>query len=244
MASRYGVPMRWDALFDDLAAQLAAAQSQDRVAAVADLTRAEHATVSLAERLRAAPGVVTLDLRDASAVTGEVREVAQEWTLLADGRRQHLVPLDAVVAVRGLGRHADPPRSFRSATLGLGHALRALQRDRRPVQVRTAAGSCSVGSPAWGRIISTSSRRPVARTARGWSRGRPSCASARRRRGTCRGEHAAGGAGGARTPSHDGAGTRHGAAEARRRAVSRRSRPPRCAGASARTCAGCTPRAR
>ena len=143
MASRYGVPMRWDALFDDLAAQLAAAQSQDRVAAVADLTRAEHATVSLAERLRAAPGVVTLDLRDASAVTGEVREVAQEWTLLADGRRQHLVPLDAVVAVRGLGRHADPPRSSRSATLGLGHALRALQRDRRPVQVRTAAGSCS-----------------------------------------------------------------------------------------------------
>jgi hypothetical protein len=143
VAPRYGVPMRWDALFDDLAAQLAAAESQDRVAAVADLTRAEHATVLLTERLRAAPGPVTLELRDASAVTGDVREVAQEWALVVDGRRQHLVPLDAVVAVRGLGRHADPPRSSRSATLGLGHALRALQRDRRPVQVRTAAGSYS-----------------------------------------------------------------------------------------------------
>ncbi len=137
---RYGVPVRWDALFDDLAAQLAAAESQDRAAAVADLTRAEHATITLVERLRGTPGTVTLELRDGSAVTGELREAAEEWVLLGAARRQHLVPTSAISAVQGLGRHAQPAPSARSARLGLGHALRALMRDRRPVQVRTPAG--------------------------------------------------------------------------------------------------------
>lgn len=142
---RYGVPVRWDALFDDLAAQLAAAELQDRAAAVADLTRAEHATITLVERLRGTPGTVTLELRDGSAVTGELREAAEEWVLVGDSRRQHLVPTGAIAAVQGLGRHAEPASAGRSARLSLGHALRALMRDRRPVQVRTPAGTF----PGW-----------------------------------------------------------------------------------------------
>ncbi len=142
---RYGVPVRWDALFDDLAAQLVAAETQDRATAVADLTRAEHATITLVERLRGTPGTVTLELRDGSAVTGELREAAEEWVLVGEARRQHLVPTVAIAAVQGLGRHAQPAPSTRSARLGLGHALRALMRDRRPVQVRTAAGTY----PGW-----------------------------------------------------------------------------------------------
>ncbi|WP_253691599.1 hypothetical protein [Cellulosimicrobium protaetiae] len=137
--------MRWDALFDDLAAQLAAARSQDRSVAVADLTRAEHATISLVERLRGAPGAVTLELRDGSTVTGALRDAADEWVLVGESRRQHLVPTGAISAVLGLGRHAEPARSARAARLGLGHALRALMRDRRPVQVRTPAGTF----PGW-----------------------------------------------------------------------------------------------
>lgn len=140
VGDRYGVPVRWDALFDDLAAQLAAAESQDRAAAVADLTRAEHATITLVERLRGTPGTVTLELRDGWAVTGELREAAEEWVLVGEARRQHLVPTGAIAAVQGLGRHAQPAPSGRSARLGLGHALRALMRDRRPVQVRTPTG--------------------------------------------------------------------------------------------------------
>lgn len=137
---RYGVPVRWDALFDDLAAQLAAAGSQDRVAAVADLTRAEHATITLVERLRGTHGTVTLELRDGSVVAGELRDAAEEWVLVGETRRQHLVPTGAIAAVQGLGCHAQPASSPRTARLGLGHALRSLMRDRRPVQVRTPAG--------------------------------------------------------------------------------------------------------
>ncbi|MDF2808209.1 MAG: hypothetical protein K0S43_3155 [Cellulosimicrobium sp.] len=138
---RYGVPVRWDALFDDLAAQLAAAESQERAAAVADLTRAEHATMTLVERLRGTSGTVTLELRDGSVVAGELRDAAEEWVLVGEARRQHLVPTGAIAGVQGLGRHAQPASSPRTARLGLGHALRALMRDRRPVQVRTPAGA-------------------------------------------------------------------------------------------------------
>lgn len=137
---RYGVPVRWDALFDDLGAQLAAAEAGDRAAAVADLTRAEHATITLVERMRGTTGSVTLELRDGSSVTGELRDAASEWVLVGERRRQHLVPAGAIAAVGGLGRHAQPARSGRSERLGLGHVLRALMRDRRPVQVRTPAG--------------------------------------------------------------------------------------------------------
>ena len=133
--------VRWDALFDDLAAQLVAAQSEDRVAAVADLTRAEHATITLVERLRGSAGPVTLELLDGSAVAGELRDAAEEWVLIDEQRRQHLVPTSAITAVAGLDRHAQPAPSARSARLGLGHALRALMRDRRPVQVRTPSGA-------------------------------------------------------------------------------------------------------
>jgi sRNA-binding regulator protein Hfq len=134
--SRYRVRVRWDALFDDLAAQLAAAERAELADAVADLTRAEHATVSLVERLRGTEGVVTLELRDGSRVTGEVRDVATDWVLVEEQQRQHLVPSAAVAAVTGLGRFARPATSGRAERLGLGHVLRALMRDRRPVQVR------------------------------------------------------------------------------------------------------------
>lgn len=142
---RYGVPVRWDALFDDLEAQLAAAEAGDRAAAVADLTRAEHATITLVERLRGAAGAVTIELRDGASVTGELRDAASEWVLVGEDRRQHLVPSGAIATVAGLGRHAQPARSARSDRLGLGHVLRALMRDRRPVQVRTSAGAF----PGW-----------------------------------------------------------------------------------------------
>jgi hypothetical protein len=138
--SRYGVRVRWDALFEDLAAQLAAAERAEVTDAVADLTRAEHATMTLAERLRATAGAVTLELHDGSRVTGHVREVAAEWLLLGEGNRQHLVPLRAVAAATGVGRFARPVDGARSGRLGLGHVLRALMRDRLPVQVRTTAG--------------------------------------------------------------------------------------------------------
>lgn len=148
--TRYGVRVRWEALFDDLAAQLAAAERAEVTDAVADLTRAEHATMTLVERLRSTAGAVTLELHDGSRVTGQLREVAPEWSLVAEHGRQHLVPAAAVAAVTGVSRFARPDTTgTRAKGLGLGHVLRALMRDRLPVQVRTTAGV----HPGWiGRV--------------------------------------------------------------------------------------------
>ncbi|MBD8080711.1 hypothetical protein [Cellulosimicrobium arenosum] len=132
--------MRWEALFDDLAAQLVAAERADRDVAVADLTRAEHATITFAERLRDTRDVVTLELRDGSRVSGRLHDLGTGWLLLTDATRQHVVLTSAVVTVQGLARTARPAPGPRGDGYGVGHVLRALMRDRRPVQVSTLAG--------------------------------------------------------------------------------------------------------
>jgi len=136
--------MRWDALFADMEHQLDAAQAQERAEQVADLTRAERASVGLVDRL-AAQGGGTLDviLRGGERVVGRVLDVAAGWVLLADDRREHLIPLVAVAAVDGLARGSTPPGVV-TRRLGLGHALRAVARDRAVVQV-VALGEVLVG---------------------------------------------------------------------------------------------------
>jgi hypothetical protein len=143
-------PGRWALLFADLEGQLAAREAAERDEVVAELTRAEQAAISFPDRWRAALGTaVTVGLADGEAVTGVVRRVAEEWVLLdgrgASGRVEHLVPLPAVAAVVGLGRHAVPSTA-RTDSLGLGTVLRRLQRDRARVVVRTTGG------PAVGRL--------------------------------------------------------------------------------------------
>ncbi|WP_425956365.1 hypothetical protein [Xylanimonas sp. McL0601] len=140
-------PTRWELLFADLEAQLAAHDQATRDGEVAELTRAEHASITLADRLRAVVGAaVTLELLDGETVQGRMRQVATAWLLLegrgASGRTEHLVPLAAVGAVIGLTRHAVPSTA-RTDTLGLGVVLRELQRDRARVVVRTVGGQAA-----------------------------------------------------------------------------------------------------
>ena len=45
--------MRWERLFEDLEAQLAAAQAQEQRAGLVELVRAERASTRIADRLRA-----------------------------------------------------------------------------------------------------------------------------------------------------------------------------------------------
>lgn len=138
-------PTRWEALFGDLEAQAGAQAAAEADALVSEMTRAEHATMTLADRFRAAVGsVVTLELLSGAPLRGVVREAADEWALVQGVRpepaSQHLVPLAAIAGAHGLGRQAAQATSRRDA-LGLGPVLRALQRDRARVTVRTLHGT-------------------------------------------------------------------------------------------------------
>ena len=137
-AASYGEQMRWEALFADLEAQFDASDAADLAVEIADLTRAERATVELADRLRAAQGShVTIVVAGGDAVAGQLLEVAAQWVLVGEGTRRALVPLGALAAVGGLAVRSAPPGGGVARRLGLGAALRALARDRVTVRVAT-----------------------------------------------------------------------------------------------------------
>lgn len=132
--------MRWQSLFDDIEAQLERQELADVESEVAERTRAERATVALAERLLAHHGE-TLRLGFAGGtVSGRVVDVAPQWVVVHDGRGDVLVPTAAVASVSGLGRATALPPSQVMRRLGLAHALRALSRDRAPVRIASVAG--------------------------------------------------------------------------------------------------------
>ncbi|MGC5167075.1 hypothetical protein [Luteimicrobium sp. DT211] len=134
--------MRWDDLFEDMEAQLAAMTRSELDARVEDLTRAEHAGVALASRLRASGGTaVTVALDDGTLVRGRVASAAEQWFELEEGVRRHLVPLQAVSWVQGVGSLAAPGPGVVERRLGLSSALRALARDRVRVLALTRAGA-------------------------------------------------------------------------------------------------------
>jgi hypothetical protein len=132
--------VRWDALFNDLEGQLAAAHSADFAAEVVELAEAERASVGLAERLGAALGVqVAVHLLGGSVVRGSVSDANPSWVLLRDGPREHLVPVGAIAAAEDVPS-ASVPFVDIERRLTLGHALRALARDGGRVVVETSGG--------------------------------------------------------------------------------------------------------
>lgn len=134
--------VRWDALFTDMELQAEALEADARGAHVAELTRAERSSVHLVDRLRAGLGhPVDVVVRTSGRVSGELLDVAAAWLLLQDSRREHLVPMNAVVSVRGVPTVAAAGAGSALRRLGLGHALRALARDRCVVRCETAAGA-------------------------------------------------------------------------------------------------------
>lgn len=148
--------MRWDELFGDLEAQLAEAERAEFDAEVSDRTRREAAALRLVDRLRPLAGarLILLLVTGGSGaadgyVTGELVDLGPDWVLVAERLdRQMLVPLHAVVAVRGATRRSGPPdaQPVVSSRLGLGFALRALAKDRAPVRVMLADGSTRTGT--------------------------------------------------------------------------------------------------
>lgn len=133
--------MRWNALFEDLEAQIAEAQVLNRESEVAERARAELATVELAERLRGSVGRrVGVHLASGTAFAGTLSHAGAESLILDEPAHQVLVPYTAVGHYVGIGRLAVAETSVVRRKLGLASALRILSRDRAPLTVVMAAG--------------------------------------------------------------------------------------------------------
>lgn len=129
--------MRWNDLFADLEGQLGAAADAQFTADVADRTRGERASVPLESRLAAAVGAhVSVTVSDGERVRGVLSEVAATWVLVNETGRQSLIPTGGIVAVGGLPVRAIG-LSVVARRLSIGHALRALSRDRAEVVLAT-----------------------------------------------------------------------------------------------------------
>ena len=138
--------MRWDDLFDDLEAQLAAAERDEALSEVAERTRAERAEVGWFDRVAAAVGQSVSCSTPAGAVQGRITDVGKDWLVIQEsGRGSAIVPSWAVISIGGLGRRSDqavtPARRF-----GLGVVLRGIARDRSPVAVHDLAGGLWTGT--------------------------------------------------------------------------------------------------
>jgi hypothetical protein len=134
--------MRWDMLFADLEARLAAGDEAELDTEVAERTRHEVAAVRLADRLRAHAGAeLAVGLAGGGRARGRVVGVGSDIVVLAlPGGGRCLVPLAAIGVVSGLGRTGLTEPSAVLSRLGLRHALRGLGRARLPVRVATAHG--------------------------------------------------------------------------------------------------------
>ncbi len=134
--------MRWDALFDDLESQLEAATSARQESEIRDRTRAEHARITLVQRLSGQRGaLIGVATSGGRHLSGTLTNVGSQWLALSVEGRSVIVPISSLETVRGLRRSVGQPLGVVQARLGLGSALRGLSRDR--VQVTLWVGAPS-----------------------------------------------------------------------------------------------------
>jgi hypothetical protein len=129
--------MRWDRLFADLQAQVAAAEAAELAGEIVERTRIEVGALRLRDRLRAALDTpVRLTCLGGEMVAGPLHRVGPDWLLVAERpERDALVALSAVTSVAGLGPLTAPPAELGvvEAKLDLRYALRGVSRDRAGV---------------------------------------------------------------------------------------------------------------
>lgn len=137
---------RWDRLFRDLEAQLAAEERRELRAEVADRTRRERALVELRARLLANIGTAVAVRTPAASFEGALVDAGADWLLLhAAAERPVLVPASAIRSVTGLRPGAQEP-SLVTKGLHLGAALRAISRDRAVVRIMDLEGRGLTGT--------------------------------------------------------------------------------------------------
>ena len=139
--------MRWQALFDDLEAQLEAAQAAELAAEVADRERRESAAVGLGDRLRASIGrPLAVHLPAASVLRGPLLDCGVDWLLLGEGAAELLVPLPAVLGISGLNARAAADEGAVARRLDLRRALRAVARSRSGVTLTLSDATTLAGT--------------------------------------------------------------------------------------------------
>ncbi|GAA1129591.1 hypothetical protein [Arthrobacter flavus] len=133
--------MRWEALFQDLEAQFAAAHLIAVEGEIAELSRLELAALTAMDRIRAQRGV-TLRIRTPGGglFSGVVRYVGSEWLVLATGSGATMIPATALSTVEGMGRGAVAEPSEVATRLRIGSVYRAFARDRTPLTLQLASG--------------------------------------------------------------------------------------------------------
>ncbi len=140
------IPMRWDRLWWDLAAQADQLERDDFDAEVADRTRREQAAVALLDRVRGSMGrLLACQLADGSLLRGVVVGYGADWLALegqarSGGESAALVPVAAVRGVVGLASAAVPDQAVGAVTArrDLRMVLAGLGEARVPVRVRRA----------------------------------------------------------------------------------------------------------
>lgn len=142
--------MRWQALFDDLEAQVEAAEAAELQAEVADRTRRELGLLGLVDRLRASEShPLAVTVWGAGTVHGRLLDAGPDWLLLEEtGLREVLVPSASVLGVAGLGARTATPGSEGEVgrRLDLRWALRGLARDRAGVSITLRDGATLTGT--------------------------------------------------------------------------------------------------
>jgi hypothetical protein len=141
--------MRWSRLFADLESQLDALVSAEVAGEVAERTRIELSRVHLVDRLRAAEDhPIEVHCAGAGAIRGQLSSVAAEWLLIAEpSGGEALVANSAVLGVVGLGRAVAPRDDTAVARrLGMRQALRAIAKDRAPVEIHLVDGAVHTGT--------------------------------------------------------------------------------------------------
>lgn len=143
--------MRWrDRLGDvieDLEQQAEGLALAARDAEVAEQSRAEYARVDLSARLHASLGSpLSLSVRGVTALEGVLSGVGSGWVLVDGAGVEWVVPLGAVLSLRGLADRGVPVEARPlTARLGLASALRRVAEERAEVVLHRTDGSLDRG---------------------------------------------------------------------------------------------------
>ena len=144
-APAYAGAMRWDALFADLEAQLAAAGQRDLELEIDERARVDAIDVELVGRLRGSLGLrVGVHVGSGTVYEGTLSHVGNQWLVLDEARHQLLIAHAAAVRFSGLSRVAEGAGVGIRRGLGLASALRGLASDRATLAVlvsQAAAGA-------------------------------------------------------------------------------------------------------